>query len=238
MLLKYLQIADERDLPELWNKWANCTKRQEFHVLQDTLAAFARSNAAYLATSPVVTAKLVKDLLNFQFVGDSADDIKAGLHPFVISDGNTEHRQSNLEVACLYGLQTSGDTNCSLADLEALKDKEKRLVPLTYWELEKTLGMFGNLISVVLGLQHPLTTAYQATWTLLKSSIRDDFHSAIEYKSYVKPTHIMRSIQLGFYSICGLVIAGRASPCPCFQYHTPTGIVTSLRPTPLTAQSL
>jgi hypothetical protein len=171
MLLKYLQIADERDLPELWNKWANCTKRQEFHVLQDTLAAFARSNAAYLATSPVVTAKLVQDLLNFQFVGDSANDIKAGLHPFVISDGNTEYRQSNLEVARLYGLLTSGDTNCSLADLEALKDKEKRSVPLTYWELEKTLGMFSNLISVVLGLRHPLSTAYQAMWTLLKNRI-------------------------------------------------------------------
>jgi hypothetical protein len=40
-------------------------------------------------------AKLVQDLLSFSFVGDSAADIKSGFHPFIITDGNAEHRQIN-----------------------------------------------------------------------------------------------------------------------------------------------
>jgi hypothetical protein len=90
VLLEYLLIANEQDLPELWHKWANSTKRQEFHVLRDTLSAFARSNESYSTISPIVMAKLVQDLLSFNFVGDSADDISSGLHPFVITDGNAE----------------------------------------------------------------------------------------------------------------------------------------------------
>jgi hypothetical protein len=121
ILLEYLLIPDEQDLPELWHKWANSNKRQEFHVLKDSLAAFARSNEAFCTTSPIVTAKLVQDLLSFNFVGDSADDISTGLHPFVITDGNAEQRHGNLEVARLYGLLTSGDVNCSLSNLDALK---------------------------------------------------------------------------------------------------------------------
>jgi hypothetical protein len=42
-----------------------------------------------------VSTKLVQDLLSFNFVGDLADDIKLGFHPFIISDGNAEHRQIN-----------------------------------------------------------------------------------------------------------------------------------------------
>jgi len=70
VLLEYLQIADERLLPDVWHKWANCTKKQNFQVLRDTLEAFARSPQAFSTTVPVVSAKLVQDLLSFNFVGD------------------------------------------------------------------------------------------------------------------------------------------------------------------------
>jgi hypothetical protein len=200
ILLEYLQVADERHLPSLWHQWANCKKRQEFQVLRDALDAFARGPTAFISTVPVVTAKLVQDLLSFNFVSDSADDFKMGLHPFIITDGNSEHRHTNLEVARLYSYLNSGETSISLADLEALQAKEVRSVPLTYWELEKHLGSFGNLLGVVLGMAHPLSQAYAAMWQMLKSGLRDELHTAIEYRAYVKPTHILRSIQLGFYT--------------------------------------
>jgi len=123
-----------------------------------------------------------------------------GLHPFIITDGNSEHRHTNLEVARLYSYLNSGDASISLADLEALQAKEVRSVPLTYWELEKHLGSFGNLLGVVLGMAHPLSQAYATMWQMLKSGLRDEIHTAIEYRAYVKPTHILRSIQLGFYT--------------------------------------
>jgi hypothetical protein len=56
-------------------------------LLCNTLEAFARSLAAFSATVPVVTAKLVQDLLNFNFVGNTADNIKMGFHPFTFQMG-------------------------------------------------------------------------------------------------------------------------------------------------------
>jgi hypothetical protein len=200
VLMEYLQIDDERNLPTIWHSWANCSKRQESQVLRDALDAYARSEDAYSSTVPIITARLTQDLLAFNFVGQSVDDLKNGLHPFITSTGNAEHRQTNQEVARLYGLLTAGDATCSLSDLETLAAKEARSVPVTYWELETCLGVFGNLIGVVLGSLHPLAMAYRSMWTLMRSSIREDLHAALEYRSYVKPTHLLRSIQLEFYT--------------------------------------
>ncbi len=154
VLMEILDIQDERNLPLLWHQWANCSKRQEFHVLKEVLDAYARGVESFSSTVPIISAKLVQDLLGFIFVGGSADDIKTGLQPFIITDGSAEHRQANLEVSRLYGLLNNSDMGIMLADLENLKAKECRSVPLTYWELEKTVGMFGNLFGVVLGSQH------------------------------------------------------------------------------------
>jgi len=66
--------------------------------------------------------------------------------------------------------------------------------------MEKTLGMFGNLIGVVLGDTHPLTTSFREFWTLLQTNVKEDLHAAIEYRGFVKPTHILRSLQLLFYT--------------------------------------
>jgi hypothetical protein len=200
VLMEYLQIDDECNLPEIWHSWSNCTKRQELQVLRNTLDAFARTPDAYSTTVPLVSARLTQDMLNFNFVGHSVDDLLGGLHPFLISDSNTEQRQSNLEVARLYGLLTSGDAMCSLADLEALQAKEVQSIPITYWELESNIGMFGNLVSVLLGTTHPLMVAYRHMWTLMQSQLKADLHTALEYHAYVKPAHLLRSIQMVFYA--------------------------------------
>jgi len=217
VLLEYLQLTDERHLPDIWHKWANCSKRQEFQVLREALEAFSRTPHAFSSTVPIITAKLVQDLLNFNFVGDSADDIKMGLHPFIITDGNAEQCHANMEVARLYGYLNAGETTVSLADLKALQAKEVRSVPLTYWELEKNLAMFGNLLGVVLGLPHPLTAAYSDMWQLLRSSMRDELHAAIEYRAYVKPTHVLRSIQLTCFNWFSHRRARLSPPTPDFK---------------------
>jgi hypothetical protein len=200
VLLEYLQVQDENDLPPIWHRWSNCTKKQELQVLRDSLDSFARSADAFSTSVPVVTARLVQDLLEFNFLGQSVDDIKGGLHPFIVSDGNAENRQANLETARLYGLITAGEASITLGDLELLSAKEVRSVPLSYWELEKALGMFGNLVGVVLGPLHPLSVNYKEFWLLLRTNIRDGLQAAIEYRGYVKPTHILRSLQLIFYT--------------------------------------
>jgi hypothetical protein len=136
-------------------------------VLCNSLDNFANCPEALSTGVPVITLCLVQDLLSFTFLGKSTDDVKTGSQPFIISDGNAELRHTNAEVARIYVLISAGDTNCTLADLEALSAKEVRSVPLTYWELEKSLGMFRNLLGVMLGPIHPLTTAFQDFWVLL-----------------------------------------------------------------------
>jgi hypothetical protein len=157
ILQEYLEIADERNLPSLWHQWANCSKRQELLVLSELLSAYARGPDAFSVAVPIPSSKLVQDLLSFVFVGDSPDDIKAGIHPFVIAEGSAEHRQADLEVARLYGLLNSGDQSIMLSDLEQLKSKEIKALPMNYFELERNLGMFGNFLGTILGSGHALT---------------------------------------------------------------------------------
>ncbi len=200
ILQEYLETPDERNLPELWHQWANCSKRQELMVLTELLASYARGPDSYTVLTPVPSAKVVQDLLSFSFVGDSPDDTKTGIQPFVIAKGAAEHRQANLEVARLYGLLTSGDQSILLSDLEQLKNKEMKSLPMNYFELERNLGMFGNFLGTVLGSTHALTKAYRAFWTLLFQGYRSEFQKIIDVKLYIKPAHILCSIQLVCYN--------------------------------------
>jgi hypothetical protein len=60
--------------------------------------------------------------------------------------------------------------------------------------------MFGNLLGTVLGSQHHLTTAYRAFWTLLSQGFRLELQTIIDTKGFVKPAHVLRSIQLVCYN--------------------------------------
>jgi hypothetical protein len=200
ILQSYLQIEDERHLPLLWHRLANSTKKQDFHVLSDLLQAYARGPEKFTTCAPIATAKLMQDLINFVFVSESTNDIKSGLQPFVIANATAEHRQANMEIARMYGMLTAGDTSLQLTDLEALQSKEAQSVPLSYFELERNLGMFGNLLGTVLGSNHVLTTRYREFWTLLSQGYRQELQQIIDNKRYIKPAHVLRSIQLVCYN--------------------------------------
>jgi hypothetical protein len=138
-----------------------------FSVLMDQLQAYSCSQDAFSTSTPVVTVHLVQDLQNFTFVGETLDDIKSGLQPFIVADGSAEHHHANLELSRTYGLLALGEQSLLLTDLETLKAKEVQSIPLTYFELEHNLGMFSNLSGPALGTTHTITTAYKAFWNLL-----------------------------------------------------------------------
>lgn len=58
--------------------------------------------------------------------------------------------------------------------------------------------MFGNLIWIILGMTQPLTAAFKELRTILQTNVIEDLHTALEYRRYVKPTHILCNIQLMF----------------------------------------
>jgi hypothetical protein len=47
ILMDYLQVQNEEELPILWHQWANASKRQEFGVLRELLEAYARGPASF-----------------------------------------------------------------------------------------------------------------------------------------------------------------------------------------------
>jgi hypothetical protein len=200
ILMDFLQVQDEADLPVLWHQWSNSNKRQEFSVLRELLDTYSRSAEAFYNMSPVVSAKLIQDLLTFTFAGDSQDDLKSGLQPFIIADGSEEYRRANMELAKMYGLLADSAIGITYADLQALTAKEVMSIPLSYFELEKCLGMFGNLMAIVLGSTHELTTSYRRFWDLLTRGLRNDIQLTIDTTGRLKPAHILRSIQLVCYS--------------------------------------
>jgi hypothetical protein len=194
-------VADEADLPEIWHQWANCTKRQELQILNKLLYAFSRGATKFSTDTPVVSPKLIQDLLSFTFVAEATDDIKTGIQPFVIVDGTAEHRRANLELSQMYSFLASGETALQFTDLELLKSKETMSVPLTYFELEQNLGMFGNFLGVVLGVNHPITTSYREFWDLLTQTYRSDIQQIIDIKNNnIRPAHILRSLQLNCHT--------------------------------------
>jgi hypothetical protein len=69
ILQEFLEVPDERNLPDLWHQWANCSKRQELIVFSDLLTSYARGPESFSVSTPIPTSKVVQDLLSFAFVG-------------------------------------------------------------------------------------------------------------------------------------------------------------------------
>jgi len=183
-------------VPDIWHQLANCTKWQEYQVINERIQEFARSPHSFNKSHPIISARLVQDIVSFNFVGETMDDIKTGLQPFAIASGSAEHCQANLEIAQMFGLLNSGDHSIMLSNLESLKAKEVQSIPLTYFELERNLGMFGNLLGTILGPTHRLTAAYRELWELLTVAFQDQVQPIIDDKHYVKPAHILCLVQL------------------------------------------
>jgi hypothetical protein len=81
-----------------------------------------------------------------------------------------------------------------------LKSRETQSIPLTYFELERNLGMFGNLLRTVLGTNHILTSKYREFWVMLSQGYRMELQQIIDNRRYIKPAHLLRSIQLQCYN--------------------------------------
>jgi hypothetical protein len=87
ILLKLLNVDDEDALPPWWHEWANCGKKQELSILKDLLDNYAQSQDHFSTRAPIITPKLIQDLIAFNFIGDHRDDVMTGLSPFNVIEG-------------------------------------------------------------------------------------------------------------------------------------------------------
>jgi hypothetical protein len=175
-----MAIADEAYLPPVWHAISQCTKKQEILVFAQETEAFACSAHCFNRVAPVVTPKLYQGLVAFWFSPKFSDDITCGLHPFAISLGNEEQHQAHIDLARQFHLLTSNDHSIMLSDLERFEKKFAHSIPVNYFEMERCLGMFGNLLGTVCGPTHPLTIAYCDFWELLTQSRSAEIQQLID----------------------------------------------------------
>jgi hypothetical protein len=196
-LKSYLNVVDKAELLEFWFTVAAAKKKQEFSVIRESPDAYSRSDQAFIALAPIPTPKLVSDLVTITFVSDHPDNLKTGIQPFVVMDGSEEYRLAAQNLAQSYTLFSEREYNISYSDLDHFKvPKDLRAHPTTFFELEKSLGLFGNLLGTVLGNAHPLTTSYWVFWTTFTRQFCNKLHFEIDSRHVIKPVHILRNIQL------------------------------------------
>jgi hypothetical protein len=213
-----LDVEDEGHLPEFWFTLAATPKKQEFSVIRELLEAHSRSPQAFINTAPIPSPKLVSDLTTVTFVADHPDDLKTGIQPFIVMDGSEDYRFATQEVACNYALLAERDFGLSYSDLANFKiPKELRGHPVTFYELEKSLGMFGNLLYVILGGQHTLTTNFRSFWDSFTKLYRNQLHFEIDDRRAIKPVHILRSVQLICFHWFTAKKNSMTPPVPQFQ---------------------
>ncbi len=69
-------------------------------------------------------------------------------------------------------------------------------IPFNYFELEHCLGMFGNLLSTLLGTTHPLMVTYGSFWDLLLQAKNMELQHMVDVKRTILPVHLLRSVQI------------------------------------------
>jgi hypothetical protein len=114
--------------------------------------------------------------------------------------GGESHRRHNLEVSKLQGTLFNSEVGFTLSDMDTLQKRELKTVPLCYFDLEKSLGLYGNLLGVVLGTNHIVTAAYRQFWDMLSITMRDDIRDQIDVQCSLRPAHLIRSVQLIVYT--------------------------------------
>jgi len=196
-LKSLLNVTEEDQLPEFWFSLAAASKKHEFGVVKQAFDAYARSNTAFIPQPPIPTPKLVNDLATINLVADHNDDLKTGIQPFVVMDGSEEFRLASLKIAQQYMIMAEQSLGLKVSDLAQLDvPKDLRAHPTTFYGLEKSLGLFGNLMGVVLGDNHPLTTNYRVFWKRFMGRQKEQMHYEIDERKVIKPVHILRNIQL------------------------------------------
>jgi hypothetical protein len=192
-----LSVQDEAELPDFWFLLAAAAKKQEFAVVRQALDAYAKSPQAFIPQAPIPTPKMVSDLTTITLVADHNDDLKTGIQPFVVMDGSEEFRLASLKIAQSYAVLAEQQLGINLSDLSQLDvPKDLRAHPTNYYGLEKSLGLYGNLVGTVLGNNHPITVAFRSFWRAFIGREREQMHHEIDDRKYIKPVHILRNVQL------------------------------------------
>ena len=87
----FCEVGDEDLLPRLWKELAKTMKKNDLTVIQDQIIKYPVGPAKFIQATPIVLLQLAQDLVTFMFHAHSSDNVKTGLHPFIIVDRTEAH---------------------------------------------------------------------------------------------------------------------------------------------------
>lgn len=217
-LKSFLNVQEEHELRDFWFQLAAAPKKQEFSIIKEYLLAHSWSDRAFMSICPIPTPKLHSDLISVTFIGDHPDDLKTGVQPFIAIDGFEQHRAATIDMSCSFNLLFERDYSLAYADLERFKlPKDLRSHPINFFELERNLGIFGNLLYAILGSHHPLTHTFHAFWDSLQRQHRLFLQTEIDIRKSIKPVHLLYNIHLICYQWFSTKRARLPPPTPAFD---------------------
>ena len=218
VLLRYNRVQEATEVAPLWDRLANCHKGEQQTILQQE---FARVCANRLLNPelvcPVVTTALKQMVLSFNFAGFGPDDLGTGCNPFQVTYvGASDYYQAQESAGVTQQLD-QGLHGATLADLQAIKDKERIRFPTDLHQVGTTLQRYAVLVQTLFqGAAEPPHPIVRACWALAMGYqnklpfILDRYHglAATPHLQQAYPARILRSIQIqGYEYFRGIMIA-------------------------------
>ena len=192
-LLRFTNVVDAQGLPPIWSAIAKGPRKEERNILQAALDNHARSSTAATNAKLTVSKELLSTVVNLTFWSGDYDMLEEGLHPFrtvYVSTAKQAQDQAHLQTYDAL----ARDGTLRLEDVQLFQLVLKSHWPTDYMQLDISLRLYHNLLSVLLPVSHPIFIAYDGFLTAWKG-----MHILLaEYfnRDRAKPAQFLRSMQL------------------------------------------
>ena len=210
-------VNEDEYLPPVWHALARDGNKKYRLNLQfflerpdDRLGPVGRA-----AVKTYITSMLAGDLGNLRFTGESVDLISSGLSIFAVSFPTQDSVACLRRAVELYDQQMMDVQHLSLQEGTTLRDDQKHRLPTTWHGLKKVVFVYVRLLTMVLGIEHPLTRALIPVATVLSDEYDDQLITYFN-NSVHRCGGLLREIQIGVYHWITDTFEGRHVEVPQF----------------------
>ena len=161
-LLRITAVSDERNLPEIWQRLANCKKGEARSCIEDAIQKRCREPGAATSNAPIVTKEIGENFSAIKFASAHPDVLTDGVQVFHFVPTRGQKRTDKERRAVTYDLIISGDGAATLGDLQLLSDPMIDF-PTSLYELTAALQGLSVADDVAYGAHHPYTI-YLRQW--------------------------------------------------------------------------
>jgi hypothetical protein len=154
----YCGTATDDDLPIFWKELATILKHEGPSLLQQLLNNHTKAPSS-TKVAPIITLALYKCLSKSQFGKCNADDLIAGLSPFLIIIGEEENAQKAEQQMLQYSMLHSGHLAPTMNQLTSLVVWAPSM-PSSTLSMLMTLQGFATLFNIVHGVEYKKSRAY------------------------------------------------------------------------------